>query len=430
MIIALLSCRMVVDFPSRGPSDPSVEPTDTAGPTDPTGPTDTAEPTPTAPIGETPFAEILGEGPGDNIGSGGLSVGLGGGDSDVLWVATPALSEIASFVLEDLSGEIPYRTASARISANSVAAIAASGRFVALLEGAGSLFWLDGSDAAGDHAAQDIASSALSSGDDDDDGGGNIAGIAVGDYDGDGSPDLAAGDPSDRGGEGLITLFTASDGLGAGDLSADDASVQLRGAENGLGSSLTLGVLGQDSESSLVGCAEPEGVCYIVPSGSSGDEQDIDEVATSTIQGGFGALPPEIIDVDGDGESDLLALGGDGTLAAWLSPIAPGARDTSDADLLAEGAEAEAASASLGAALISIPSLGAGALLALPAAGVLDVPGDAALVWQGESSGDRFGEALERLPSDRFAVSAPLAEGDAPGSGVIYLLALPPLSLP
>lgn len=407
LLLSLHACLMVVDFGT--PPDPTLvipDPTGATGTTGDTGTTGTIGDTgPTT--GTTVFtgpALVVGDAAGDRIGEGGVWITA---DGALAVAGSGALARFATVP----TATVPFSAARLVVRGATIGpTFAAAGDRLAIGQPSTGTVWLVSSTTTDDGPAASLAVGSITTTESDSAFG---AAIAAGDWDGDGLPDLATGDPAAHSGDGDAYI-----GFDVGSATAWDASegeVRLRGA-GGLGIAVLLGPLGGTGADDLLGCdTVGNGRCSWVAGGQAIDQDDMDNVADGVLSGSV-ADPlvglPQLVDVDADGAEDLLLRTNDAA-GVWFGPLAAGAANWSTVDWRVDGAGITAATGADGSLV-----LGAGGDLVLVAGGVTDLATGTIL-----DSGAELGAAIA-APSAAYGLAA-AAPGERTDAGEVRLRAWP-----
>jgi hypothetical protein len=298
--------------------------------------------------------------------------------------------------------------------------------------------------------------------------------LASGDFDGDGTFELAASAPLETSGKGRIYVFFVDDGFAESGIRATDASFGLVSGSNNdhLGYALHFADLDGDGFDDLVVCAPDDddggsssGVCWLVAGSSSRSSgappgTSVNAVDTATITGDTagdqlglwsGSLASGDIDADGivdlvvgvPGDDDAAAGGG----SAWIfaGGTLAGAETRSSATWVVNGDGALGTGVRMDSDIDGdgIVDLLAGAPTAASAGrlylwlggadpGTYALPGDQAASWVGENLLDGFGTSvsgavdLDLDGRDDFAVAAPGSDEGATDAGKVYVLPVYP----
>jgi hypothetical protein len=381
---------MVVDFPGDGRGD--VGGSETGSTPSTSGDSGDSGDSP------VPGASIVGDAAGDGLGALGLWAIPGG-------FAVGEDGRLGLFDRASIGPETPFSSAQTTWSAGGLGSAFADLGAQHAVAGGGTVWvvpaWPGG---AADPAAEALAIVSPDAGGE----AGRLGdALAAGDWDGDGLPDLAVGDPTSRGGEGQAYVQVAP-------LGGSVADVALRGTgAGGLGRALAMGDLDGVGTDGLWACES--GRCWMVAGGGAISDRVVSEVAAASVSGAV--ADPRAVDVDGDGALDLV-VGGGAAVGVFFGPIA-GARSLADADLLATGAGLGGATGWAGEVVVGVPA-GAGAVVA----GVGDLAG-AAVLWTGDADGDALGTRVSDVRAGELAVSAPGSDRVGVDAGLVRIVAAP-----
>ncbi len=301
--------------------------------------------------------------------------------------------------------------------------------------------------------------------------------LAVGDFDGDGTNEVATGAPGEESGKGEVYVTFLADGFGTGAISDNDSQFWVRGSGGGdhLGYSVAMGDLDADGYDDLVACSPDDddagsgsGTCWILVGSSTRDTAtnvqgaNVRDHDTAVITGGavsdqLGKTPQSLSvgDFDDDGLDDLAvgmpgydgyaADGGavliyrNGTLsgsetsatAAWLvrGDGALGTAVNMTGDVTGDGVvDLLGGATTAGAADQGVVYLLEGGITS----GTWTLPTDQLASWTGAANGDLFGTAIS-TPRDLdgdgvldFAVAATYNDDGATDAGKVYVLSAYP----
>jgi hypothetical protein len=298
--------------------------------------------------------------------------------------------------------------------------------------------------------------------------------LSIGDFDGDGETDVAAGAPGEESAKGRAWVFLFDDytELDGGDrefrrTTTGDASYSVVGmsANDHLGYSILLADVNNDGYDDMIACAPDDddggaesGSCWVDlgRSSVSVSSQTVQSQADGYV---FGTAPGDQLgktrhslaagDFDGDGAVELgIGVPGHdgggtdgGAVAIWSNGSFSGAETLSGAAWLVLGDGGLGTALALpgdvdgdgtGDLLAGAPSAaGAGRVYLLSggaAAGSWSLPGSQDASWQGAASGDLFGSSISNLTDadgdgrEDFVVGAPGSDTSASNAGKAYVL--------
>ncbi|MDP2311165.1 MAG: MopE-related protein [Pseudomonadota bacterium] len=292
--------------------------------------------------------------------------------------------------------------------------------------------------------------------------------LAVGDFDGDGGPDLAGGAPGEETAKGRAYVTFYEDEYTTDYIDDDDSSFYVRGVGNSdnLGYSLALGDLTNDGYDDLVACAPNDddagtssGTCWVVAGsairsdggtrGTTINAADVAEITGPAANSQLGLTPASIDlgDLDDDGILDLALgmpgySGGDGAVLVYRGGTLSGAETLSTASWILNGDGALGTGLSMADVTgDGVEDLLAGATTAGPSGegvvylfeggqptGTWTLPNDQYASFTGGAAGDAFGttiSGLYDLDGDGaldWAASATGNDEAATGGGKVYVL--------
>ncbi len=295
--------------------------------------------------------------------------------------------------------------------------------------------------------------------------------LAAGDFDGDGTQDLASGAPGEQSAKGRVYVTFEGDDFGTDIIDDTESTFYMTGVSSSdhLGYSVAFGDFGNDGYDDLVACspddddgASASGTCWVVNGASTRDSTRVTGTTVSSLDSAVitgsaasdqvGLTPNSLSvgDLDDDGVDDL-AVGvpgydgyttGGGGIWVYLGGSLSGSETASTANYLIRGDGSLGTGVNMTGDVTGdgVADLLGGATTAGSSKGVVylfeggrstgtyTLPTDQSASWTGKTSGDAFGAAISGLQDldndgrNDFAVAATGNDDGATNAGKVYVV--------